>query len=100
MRHPEPTAPQLQAVRNRRPAGRVRNYICRPARLDRNAQASVKRRYEPEDGDDHEGFSDPLGLLWVVDRIASGDHLERDRRVREFHKRLRVPFFVRKERHS
>jgi hypothetical protein len=54
-------------------------------------QASVQRWHQPEDGDNHGGLSDPMGLPRFVDCVATRNRMERDRSVDQFSERRRLP---------
>src|SRR5271166_6151212 len=85
--------PSYTALRGPRLSGRIWNDLCRAARLDRDAQASLHRGHEPTDGSNHGPLSDPLGLLRLIDCFATGHHLERDRGVGQLRQRRRIFLF-------
>jgi hypothetical protein len=80
----QPADPQVYAVRSRWLCGRLWNDICRRSRPDRDVSATVKHRNESKDGGNHGVISDPLDLLWLVDRFATSDRLELDCGVDQF----------------
>ena len=56
----------------------------------------IKRRSSAglnPDGGNHRRLSDPVGLLWFVDRFVTGDRMERDRSPDQFPMRRRVWLF-------
>ena len=55
--------------------------------LARHAQASVKSRNEPPDGDNYGYFPTPLDLLRLADCFATRDRMERDRSMHQFSNR-------------
>lgn len=86
----KPAGPPISAVRDFRTSGRVWNDICRIARSDRYAEAQVQQGYEPKDDSYYGYVSNPVDLLWVVDRLAPSGGLECDRGVGQFPQRRRV----------
>ena len=73
--------------------GGSRNDLCRSAGPDSDAKASVKCWHEPEDGGNHGNLSNPLGLLRLPDRFATGDRMEHRRGVDQFPECRRVQLF-------
>ena len=74
-------------------SSRVGNNVCRGAGSDNNDQTSIKRGFEPGNGSNHRRLSDFVGLLWFVDRFATGDRMERGRGVDQFPMCRRIPSF-------
>ena len=85
--------PKITAVRGHWHLGGLWNDFCRPAGLDRDAQAPVKQGHEPKDGGNHGRISDPLGLLRLIDCFATGHCMERGCGVHQFLKRRSLPLF-------
>jgi hypothetical protein len=65
-------------IRNHWLSGGSWNDLCRRAGLDHNVQTSIERRYEPKNGGNHRRISDSLGLLRIVDCLATSDRMECD----------------------
>src|ERR1700741_1139633 len=72
-RYEKPTLPWILPLGDHGPSCRFWNNFRRCAGLGRDAQTSVKRRYEPKDGRNTGGLSDCLGLLRFIDCIPTGD---------------------------
>jgi hypothetical protein len=76
--HCEPTRPSISAIRGLWFYRGIGNNFCSYAGLDCDAQASVQRRNESEDGGHHGSLSNIVGLLRPVDSFAAGDRMECD----------------------
>src|ERR1700733_15625554 len=92
-RHRKPISTQVSAVGDYRLSGGAGNNLWRCAGFDSNVQTSLERRYEPKNGGNHWGLSDPVGLLWFVDRLAAGNCMECNRRLDQFPMRPRIRLF-------
>ena len=83
----------ISAVRDLRFSRRFGNNFCRRAGFAQNAQASVTLGNEPDDGNDYGHLSDPLDILGIVDRIATGDGVELGRSFDQFCNHRRILLF-------